>query len=62
MGDRVSRKISTTVYLTPEQDARLKQLNAITKVPTAERVRQGIDQVLEQYAAAGILRPAEATQ
>ena len=29
------KKISTTVYITPEQDARLKQLHARTKVPVA---------------------------
>jgi predicted DNA-binding protein len=42
-------KISTTVYITPEQDARLKQLHAKTKVPVAEYIRQGIDLVLEKY-------------
>ncbi len=43
------RKISTTVYITPEQDFALKQLTARTKVPVAEYIRQGIDLVLEQY-------------
>ncbi len=43
------KKISTTVYITPEQDAALKQLNAKTKVPVAEYIRQGIDLVLEKY-------------
>jgi predicted DNA-binding protein len=43
------KKISTTVYITPEQDARLKQLNEKTKVPVAEYIRQGIDLVLEKY-------------
>jgi hypothetical protein len=49
-GTWVSRKkISTTVYITPEQDILLKQLHARTKVPVAEYVRQGIDLVLEKY-------------
>ena len=43
------KKISTTVYITPEQDARLKALHARTKVPVAEYIRQGIDLVLEKY-------------
>lgn len=49
-GHRVPRKkISTTVYITPEQDARLKLLHARTKVPVAEYIRQGIDLVLDHY-------------
>ena len=43
------KKLSTTVYITPEQDERLKLLHARTKVPVAEYIRQGIDLVLEQY-------------
>jgi hypothetical protein len=43
------KKISTTVYITPEQDAALKQLNQKTKVPVAEYIRQGIELVLEKY-------------
>lgn len=42
------KKISTTVYVTPEQDAQLKALSSSTKVPIAEFIRQGIDLVLEQ--------------
>ena len=45
------KKISTTVYITPEQDARLKELHARTKVPVAEYIRQGIDLVLDRYKA-----------
>ena len=45
------RKISTTIYITPEQDERLKQLNQKTKVPVAEYIRQGIDLVLEKHKA-----------
>jgi hypothetical protein len=44
------KKISTTVYITPEQNALLKQLHARTKVPVAEYIRQGIDLVLDKYA------------
>ncbi len=43
------KKISTTIYITPEQNERLKQLNDKTKVPVAEYIRQGIDLVLEKY-------------
>ncbi len=43
------KKVSTTVYITPEQDERLKLLNERTKVPVAEYIRQGIDLVLEKY-------------
>ena len=43
------KKISTTIYITPEQDAKLKQLNAKTKVPIAEYIRQGIDLILERH-------------
>jgi len=41
-------KISTTIYITPEQNQRLKQLHDKTKVPVAEYIRQGIDMVLEK--------------
>ena len=41
-------KISTTVYITPEQDERLKLLHQKTKVPVAEYIRQGIDLVLDR--------------
>jgi predicted DNA-binding protein len=43
------KKISTTVYITPEQDLQLKALTHRTKVPVAEYIRQGIDLVLEKY-------------
>ncbi|MBN2573940.1 MAG: ribbon-helix-helix domain-containing protein [Deltaproteobacteria bacterium] len=41
-------KISTTVYITAEQNERLKLLHSKTKVPVAEYIRQGIDLVLER--------------
>ncbi|MSP61095.1 MAG: ribbon-helix-helix domain-containing protein [Myxococcales bacterium] len=43
------KKISTTVYITPEQDEALKALHDRTKVPVAEYIRQGIDLILKQY-------------
>jgi predicted DNA-binding protein len=43
------KKISTTVYITPEQGERLKLLHERTKVPVAEYIRQGIDLVLQKY-------------
>jgi predicted DNA-binding protein len=43
------KKISTTVYITPEQSDRLKLLHDRTKVPVAEYIRQGIDLVLQKY-------------
>ncbi len=46
------KKISTTIYITPEQNDALKLLNERTKVPVAEYIRQGIDLVLEKYRAA----------
>ena len=46
------KKISTTVYITPEQNDRLKLLHDRTKVPVAEYIRQGIDLVLDRYKGA----------
>lgn len=43
------KKISTTIYITPEQNELLKLLNSKTRVPVAEYIRQGIDLVLEKY-------------
>jgi hypothetical protein len=42
------KKVSTTVYITPEQNELLKQLHEKTKVPVAEYIRQGIDLVLDR--------------
>ena len=44
------KKISTTIYVTPEQSDRLKVLHERTKVPVAVYIREGIDLVLRQYA------------
>jgi predicted DNA-binding protein len=43
------KKISTTVYITPEQNERLKALHDRTKVPVAEYIRQGIDLILAKH-------------
>lgn len=64
MSQAMSRKkISTTVYITPEQNEQLKLLHGRTRVPVAEYVRQGIDMVLAKYGerrpGAASLRPAD---
>lgn len=43
------KKVSTTVYITQEQNNLLKLLNQKTKVPIAEYIREGIDLVLERH-------------
>jgi len=43
------KKISTTVYITPEQNERLHLLHTRTKVPVAVYIREGIDLVLKRY-------------
>lgn len=43
------KKISTTIYVTPEQNDRLKALHERTKVPVAVYIREGIDLVLARY-------------
>lgn len=43
------KKVSTTVYITHEQNNCLKILNQKTKVPIAEFIREGIDLVLERH-------------
>ena len=39
------KKISTTIYIEPEQSERLKLLHERTKVPIAVYIREGIDLV-----------------
>jgi len=43
------KKVSTTIYITPEQGERLKLLHDRTKVPIAVYIREGIDMVLKHY-------------
>ena len=43
------KKVSTTIYIEPEQLERLKLLNERTKVPMAEYIREGINLVLAKH-------------
>ncbi|MFO0662241.1 MAG: ribbon-helix-helix domain-containing protein [Polyangiaceae bacterium] len=45
------KKISSTIYMTPEQSEQLKLLHERTKVPISVYIREGIDLVLKQYEA-----------
>ena len=45
------KKISTTIYITAEQNESLKLLHERTKVPVAVYIREGIDLVLEKHRA-----------
>ena len=44
------KKVSTTIYITPEQADHLKLLHDRTKVPIAVYIREGIDLVLRRHA------------
>lgn len=44
-----NRKITKTIYITPEQGKALDNLSRITKVPQSEYIRQGIDLVIKHY-------------
>ena len=43
------KKVSTTIYITPEQADRLRMLHDRTKVPIAVYIREGIDMVLDKH-------------
>ena len=43
------KKVSTTVYIEPEQADRLKVLHERTKVPVAVYIREGIELALAKY-------------
>jgi len=43
------KKVSTTIYITPDQNEKLKLLHERTKVPVAVYIREGIDMVLEKH-------------
>lgn len=47
---RYVRKVSTTVYFRPDQDAALRVLSAATHRPVAQFVREAIDAVLAKHA------------
>lgn len=42
-------RVTTTIYLDPEQIKALRRLDERTKVPTAVRIRECIDMVLMKY-------------
>lgn len=44
------KKISTTIYVTPEQHAAVEKIHLRTRVPRAVVYRQAIDMVLAKYA------------
>ena len=44
------KKVSTTIYITPEQSEKLKLLHQRTNVPVAVYIREGIDLVLKRHA------------
>lgn len=43
------KKITTTVYITAEQERKLKELSGRTKIPVSVYIREGIDLVLGRY-------------
>jgi len=45
------KKVTTTIYITEDQNDKLKALHQKTKVPVAEYIRQGIDLILEKHNA-----------
>ncbi len=45
----MAKKLATTIYITEQQQAFLKELNRRSKVPVAEFIREGIDLVVERY-------------
>ncbi len=45
----MAKKQATTIYITEQQQALLKELNKRSKVPIAEYIREGIDMVLMKY-------------
>lgn len=49
MPKRMTRKFATTVWLYLDTVIKLAWLKVVTRVPTAERVREGVDLVLEKY-------------
>ena len=48
--EAMRKKISTTVYITLEQNENLKLLSRKTRVPVAEYIREGIDLLLVKYS------------
>ena len=46
----MNRKVTTTIYLTEEQQTLLKELSQRSKVPVAEYIRQGVNLILKKHA------------
>jgi predicted DNA-binding protein len=44
-----SRKVTTTIYITADQDRQLKLLSEATGTSMAQYIREGIDLVLERH-------------
>jgi hypothetical protein len=45
----MAKKQATTIYITEQQQALLRELNRRSKVPVAEYIREGIDLILHKY-------------
>ncbi|MCB0342982.1 MAG: ribbon-helix-helix domain-containing protein [Pseudobdellovibrionaceae bacterium] len=45
----MGKKVTTTVYITEDQQRALRLLHDRSKVPVAEYIRQGIDLILNKY-------------
>jgi hypothetical protein len=55
----MSKKTKITIYITREQAACLRALRRITKVPSAEVIRQGISMILMANGADPVLSEME---
>ncbi|PKN54817.1 MAG: transcriptional regulator [Deltaproteobacteria bacterium HGW-Deltaproteobacteria-14] len=44
-----TRKVATTIYITVEQDEKLKLLSQATGTSMAQYIREGIDHILELH-------------
>lgn len=52
------KKVSTTLYIDPDQYAALKALAKRTRVPVAVYMREAVDHVLDRYATSEDTEPA----
>lgn len=44
-----NRKVTKTVYITPEQNNALERLAKATRIPQSELIREGIELALKKY-------------
>ena len=51
MAKMKGKRVMTSVYLDPSQHAALERLKQDSRVPTAERIREAIDDLLAKYSA-----------